>query len=606
MLSLGVILSFIFIIFLLFSIIFWFFSIDLTAIGLLLLFTVLTILGFIIWSFFNNIVPISSLNNVSVALSSLNQVCSNIIPCEPGLVCESITNNVKVCKKNIGETCTNIDQCTQNATVCNGLCAISSGGGLNSLCPPCNPGYVCIAQNNISLCKGLPGTVCFINSDCQSNICTSGVCQNPLTLGEACEVGQCEEGLFCSNGVCQELGTTTGQVNSFCNDNVSCVPGFSCVNNVCVSATQTFGETCSSTLVCKEPYQCTCKNGSCSQQICTYPENVNSCITQCSNNFVCSNNECLGTNNMSCISSDNCVSGNCSSTPLIMFWQHTLNGNSSWVKYSSLPTPYRFSQLVAVKKTALLDSLYGLVTSNNTYGGLYILRQRLGNWNLLIELRTEQNGTTYILKKIAVVNNIVYVAANTQSGDGLFILKENADGSGYLEPFNVTNVPGLQYHNGNIINQIFDFDVSTKGDVIIYGSTFSNRRRLFIKRCGNKNYVLSDVIGTQPNFYVGNKSQFNSFDNFTYISTSSRLLLFNGELSGLSYPQLGVDGIPLMYDLYNTANRIWMLTDIDNGNTTFEIFNFQQYQIPGYINVDSLVAVGNVGTYLQSSGHCVG
>jgi hypothetical protein len=49
----------------------------------------------------------------------------------------------------------------------------------------------------------LPGEICNVNADCRSSVCNSGICKGKAFNTSCTEDQDCDVGLFCHSGTCE-------------------------------------------------------------------------------------------------------------------------------------------------------------------------------------------------------------------------------------------------------------------------------------------------------------------------------------------------------------------------------------------------------------------
>src|SRR3989338_1243234 len=86
----------------------------------------------------------------------------------------------------------------------------------------------CSSSSDNNEVNPLPGgSSCSVNSDCQTNSCSGGVCSSPLP-----SVSGCVENTNCQSGTCQS-GTCVSGSGGSCTNSNQCSAGLVCISGVC-------------------------------------------------------------------------------------------------------------------------------------------------------------------------------------------------------------------------------------------------------------------------------------------------------------------------------------------------------------------------------------
>lgn len=316
-----------------------------------------------------------------VSIIPFTQICSIDAECELGMVCETF------CKKKLGEKCTSIYECTSAANVCSGTCQWAAAiGGLGESCP-CNEGLIC--ADDISTfqksCKKISGYPCSSNSECATGVCEwsgSGsllLCMAGKQLGATCSVdSQCESN-NCSSGFCQLPGKDTGEIDAYCDIGLfpavaGCFGSSLCITNRCQPANQGLLNLCDAKRLCNPEYQCyTSVVGTGGGSMCTYPFDsttgytyTNKCpLGQCSDGFTCNgSSNCLANTSMFADAPTSCLSSAISTNDYkIWRWRTT---DSKWVLHDSIGIA--ISDMKAVSRrvsSVIVDELCFYRTATN-------------------------------------------------------------------------------------------------------------------------------------------------------------------------------------------------------------------------------------------------
>ena len=130
--------------------------------------------------------------------------CETSNDCDPGLSCDANT-----CKRQIGQPCKTVSDCVSEAVACtDGKCSEVVPGQLYSPAP-CNEGLV---PDENGICRKPEGDSCTLDTECITFVCMNSMCSPKLPEGSPCKPNQCDTGLACIRGTCQDplnIQTTT-------------------------------------------------------------------------------------------------------------------------------------------------------------------------------------------------------------------------------------------------------------------------------------------------------------------------------------------------------------------------------------------------------------
>ncbi len=467
--------------------------------------------------------------------AGFNDPCNSVIQCSEDLTCQA-----GICKRNIGEPCSKISDCVSQATSCSkgiantqattsaeGVCRQGPVGGLNQD-PPCEEGLVVGVNGK---CKTDVGGTCSQDSDCVSNVCTTDICQPLKDEGEACEPGQCTQGLTCSKGFCQKDGIMTGQQGALCvqDGNIAdplCDPGFVCVQTFdqsfrCVKRTQELGESCSKTSFCILPGICNTNN------ICSLPTPFSDCseTKTCAEGYQCDrdNDICLAEKNSICVNNDTCVSGaKCESEPF-QYKVFELEDSVNWKLSGFTPLPVLTTKVVEAKNQ----------DTNQTF--LYALNfqaiwRKFGSpWNSvftgdqLIDIDVDSKGNLWSIGS-------EFLVKYTSSFDGSLMVQ-------FFDRFPINNLEGTP--RSLSINKSDHFLITTTEGLFI--KTFPGATPVKkLSQTGIKSSQWYAVDGTNVN------------ENIEY-HTASEIKFFGAlEAENLPIPPISKDGISIGQVLLET------------------------------------------------------
>lgn len=501
------------------------------------IFIIVIIIGWELSSRTNNNQPPVSTQSGTLLSSCTNSSCSN------GLICDGSSF---VCKFPAGVPCATYKDACVIGLICSGLCATGPTGGLNNLCP-CNSGYLCTAQPNLlTICKGIGGTTCTINSDCVSGLCQSNhTCASGAPNSYPCTTNtQCASG-NCNNGFCQNPGFTTGAVGSACYNSdcitfPSGITGSSCNSTqteplscqcisgagqpgTCVMANSGIISNCSSLAACSTDLICLNSSGtSCSGTgcICVFPYNDPNDLgpgNTCIKGMVISNSSCYNDVGLGCDIGGICANQSCGGSSVLAVYKFGSttadNLGTNYVGATStsinpatpgpngIISPYKMFSVSngMIDTIYLVDHMQGLLSLQYNPYTTTVLQP----WTQLIPYITTvgnntktlidvgYNGTTFIVAFNETIssmqNNTVYSGPNTSN----------------LTPFNVQSgpgIPGTQYtvNNAPLNIQYIDIspanDVSSGGDVLIFING-----TIYIKQNTQTKYNVGTIVGGPSN-----------------------------------------------------------------------------------------------------------
>ena len=201
-------------------------------------------------------------------------------------------------------------------------------------CPPaCSENADCVDSDNCtvdicvnSVCQHVPVDCSILDDQCNVGVCDpgTGTCEkDPLPLnGHSCNDGNmCTANDICTNGTCvgsaKDCSALTDQCNvgvcdpgtgtcekdplplngNFCNDGNLCAANDICTNGTCVGS----AKDCSALTDQCNAGVCDPGTGSCEQD--PVPKNGNACndVNNCTENDICVNGDCVGTEVPDCI-----------------------------------------------------------------------------------------------------------------------------------------------------------------------------------------------------------------------------------------------------------------------------------------------------------------
>lgn len=449
-------------------------------------------------------------------------------PCQSGLQCDEFSY---VCKSQEGELCDSKADCA-NELICSGRCGTGPTGTLNQLCP-CDSGLTCVqSANGWSYCKGLGGTVCEVDSDCQSLRCIDGVCAAGLPDAAPCTSSdQCAN--VCQAGFCQPLGVFSGEIKSRCAapcapfEGAQCRQGLVCAcvdgvgePGVCVATNAGILDPCAADEEFCAP-SLTCYNttgGDCDSELCAcyFPYlNPNQLIDFCVEGMSPIGQQCFNNNQRGCSIGGMCASGNCGGPPAVSQIAFRLDDVNTGTNFQSatstaiLPTvafnlpgvvdPHRlfvFSPAPNIDNIYIVDRNIGLARA--VYNPL--AESPLLSWTILTPgtFSVTINSDTYQAQLLdAQFNGTNYLVAlrltdNSQTFDGLYIRSSAIPDNTYT-PFNEQpgpGFPGTQYTTDNIPLTIDFVDRSVNNDIMI-----TTNNTAFRKLAVNTAYSTPSVVG---------------------------------------------------------------------------------------------------------------
>lgn len=431
--------------------------------------------------------------------------------CNDPLICDG---NTFVCKLPAGTPCSDGSDCV-TGLICSGICATGATGGLNQLCP-CSPGYLCTPQTTpLTICKGAGGTPCRTGADCASDLCQSnGFCAAgapnafPCTIHSECASNNC------SDGFCQNIGVVSGSLGAACAGLCVGFTGATCISTAknpitceclggigepgtCVTATQGILSTCSIFSFCAEDLicfnntgtNCTGGNTGC---ICAFPyDDPNTLATgsNCIDGMSPIAGRCFNNNGLGCDRGGLCANAACGGNSVLAIYQFSTSGTGN------IGTNY-----VGATNTSILVASTGptgiiqphkmiAITSGNTdviylvdkIAGLFVMvydpitMNVLAPWELLIphnSITTIGNITSNKTLIDVGINEEFFIVAFdeivtggiTGRNDTVYIGPNTAT----LTPFNFqpgSGITGTQYDINNNPLSIDYIDISPPNDI---------------------------------------------------------------------------------------------------------------------------------------------
>src|SRR3990167_104762 len=193
--------------------------------------------------------------------------CETDADCQENLGCDTFWGQ---CKMSNNKLCHSSFDCL-TGSFCSGVCLDKSftpnvvSGDANDPCP-CQLGFGC--TNSVSIpdrkvCLKFEGIPCTQGKECISGKCNTlfeiPICSGPRRNGESCEASSQCDSQNCSKGYCQNPGLITGELNSFCasNNPPTCNSGLICsVANTCVEATNGLLYPCNEVVGCPAYFSC--------------------------------------------------------------------------------------------------------------------------------------------------------------------------------------------------------------------------------------------------------------------------------------------------------------------------------------------------------------
>lgn len=476
--------------------------------------------------------------------------------CNEDLICDGTTFT---CKLSSGATCTDFTDCA-TGLICSGICATGATGGLNQLCP-CNPGYLCVPQTSgLTICKGGGGTFCQNNIDCASGLCQSNVCAAGAPNSFPCKMNsQCASN-NCSVGFCQNPGVVSGAPGSAC---AACGVGFtgascttsrehpvSCqclggqgVPGTCLAATQGIISVCSEFRACSTDLQCldfeamTCQDNGTGGTgttgcICVFPyddPNVtavgSSCIPGMSS--ATGTQECFNNNGLGCDIGGMCSSLSCGGPPVLAFYRFSRDNINLRTIYMGALSTSIMAGVTGI--TGLIQPHKMFATSNGDVDTIYLVDNLQGllsiqfnpisetvvtPWNQIIpHTSTTVFGNTTTTKTLidAGYNGSNFIVAfdetvvisgtggSTTQNDTVYIGTSLTS----LSPFNVQSGSGLtgtQYTTSGSPLSIDYIDISPPNDYPGQGGQggdvlISFNGTIYVKQNNQTQYSLGVIAG---------------------------------------------------------------------------------------------------------------
>lgn len=616
------------------------------------------IIVLVLWLFWPQITGTSGTSNLDqITNVGFLQSCGGTLQCQENLTCQG-----GVCLKNEGQSCLRSTDCISNQCVgvsANklGICSSRATGGLNDP-SPCNEG---LAANSNGICKGKDGfigcaiitpsgqpNITDVNENCLSGLCLNSVCKPLRTIGQSCQTGQCKEGLHCSLGFCQMVGTNTNQEGAYCasSGNPGCQTLLSCLNNICVGGEEPLGGECNENgVLCQEGLICL-------NDVCSYPIPPGDCSRSqvCSNGYVCSNNTCLGQSGAICSINAQCLSGSCSKDRLAIFrWIDqplSVAVGIGWSKVVDLPTNITFSRFIATT-SGTTDTFWGLDFSDQpAEGGLYLLSNpSRGIWTKTVSGTTQsisfdgqtQTTRTETILTISTDQSNIFALVKIITSSAGSVTTEWAIKRVELDVGNSASliiIPNLDPPRtiDNDLVEVIDFDINILGDIVLIGSTMISgmNNQIYSKKAEVSFFSQVPIPSTIQKlsivrFYfltpnLNSEKLGVTIDNSTnigYVTDDNSLgqrLLFTGALVGDIYPS---NSNSVDYDIIDvsigqmdsiTTSNIWLsVIGKDNPVTDtsyLEVLAGNGFQLPGYIGMNSLLYTTSNFTYTQSEGIC--
>jgi hypothetical protein len=100
----------------------------------------------------------------------------------------------------------------------------------------CHDAAVTVPDGCIGDMCGFPDSAaCNADYECDSNVCTNGVCgpSSGVALGQPCSYGECVADATCVNSVCVPKSSACGSDGEPCEDDADCCGAGICSANVC-------------------------------------------------------------------------------------------------------------------------------------------------------------------------------------------------------------------------------------------------------------------------------------------------------------------------------------------------------------------------------------
>ena len=444
------------------------------------------------------------------------------------------------------------------------------------------------------------------------------------------------------------IGTNTNQEGAFCATvgEPGCRTSLSCANNTCIGGAEPLGAECNeSNAFCQEVLICF-------NSVCSYPIPPGECsVTQiCSNGYVCSNNACLGQSGAICAVNSQCLSGSCSKDQLAIFrWidqPSSVVVGIGWSKVVDLPQDITFSRFIATT-SGTTDTFWGLDFSDQpAEGGLYLLSNpSRGIWTKTIsgtsqsvsfDGQTQTTRTETILTISTDQSNIFTLVKIITSAAGSVttewaIKRVELDVGNSASLIAIPNLDPPRTISNDLV-EVIDFDINILGDIVLIGSPMIGgmNNQIYSKKMGVnffsqvpipstiqklsivRFYFLTPNLNSEKLGVVVDNST-----NIGYVTNDNPLgqqLLFTGALVGDIYP---ANSNAVDYDIIDvsigqmdsiTTSNIWLsVIGKDNPITDtsyLEVLAGNNFPLPGYIGMNSLLYTTSNFTYTQSEGIC--
>lgn len=425
---------------------------------------------------------------------SIGQKCDQTSDCQSGLVCFS-----QKCYADFGSQCQTLNDCVPGSIRClDGIC-VGGYGLLNEPCEVdnvCYSGLVCSTDN---ICKYPDGTSCQTGDVCINGVCIDGKCGSPQPIAYSCSKdSDCETGLVCSIGFCQNSDITTGSIGAACSDTgdknmASCDQNLVCINGICQDSPD--GQGCQDSSDCDDGF--ICFNNQCIK-------NPNIC--PCLSGFDCVDNGCLAIANQPCTSGNQCASGCCQSiSNILQLIPNTTNAkimDGSFIVIRDYTLSQPASRLVVETSKKIYAS---------TSSGLFLTMNDGWSQYLPATIIINDANATYI------VASTKYAAYKTNNGDAIYKYFSN---DGDFSGSKISSIP-VEDISGNVIkiSDMSAYDADDSQMIVIIsesnGYFFQKTSKKFISITSalqqlikdNYDEFLSDtVILSQP--YVFGPSNF--------------------------------------------------------------------------------------------------
>ncbi len=539
--------------------------------------------------------------------------------CTGGLICDPTEF---VCKLPIGATCTNGAMCV-SGTYCSGKCTNLPNGLLDQPCP-CNNGLLCVPQSSgLNVCKGATGYSCTSGSQCASSFCSpSGVCVGGFPNSHRCSANSDCFSNNCSFGFCQNPGITTGQAGSACAGSCVSFIGSTCASTpgspltcacsqpntpgICSRATQGInspcqqGTNCVNQLVCTNntANACMVGNANCS---CIFPynnPNTHLIDTQCITGMspIAGVSGCFNDSGLGCSIGGQCVNGACGGQSVLAAYRFAQNGNISNIVFANSTNTSITKILNGYSDTNIPSMRRMFTTSLGFLDTIYVVDNNLGFWEMQYNVGQDRvsvpwrrrfppvststiNGVTSTRTLIDVNHNGTYflyafhevlTGAQTGANDTLYISTANTTTG--LTPYNYqpgSGITGTQYMGTTPLSiEYIDISkanfVSPGGDVLIayngtvYVKPFNQPKyNIGVIRGGLRNGSAMVNIRGSPRFYLSGgpgepivcpstnpsvPSNCASYDNIAFVGAlttiGQEILQFSGNFAGATF---GID-----------------------------------------------------------------